>query len=133
MIWWLAFEKKPFQFWREIWIQVVIILLQLYKNEVRFDHELSNCQCITRHTDNTVIWIHLKNNCIYRVSPSNNGENNVEVNFNIHVMTSPEMSKTTNTGPLLTITNSTEDAEKNGSMTNAQQNAMSNMFKQFFK
>ena len=68
-----------------------------------------------------------------RVSPSNNGENNVEVNFNIHVMTSPEMSKTTNTGPLLTITNSTEDAEKNGSMTNAQQNAMSNMFKQFFK
>ena len=43
------------------------------------------------------------------------------------------MSKTTNTGPLLTITNSTEDAEKNGSMTNAQQNAMSNMFKQFFK
>ena len=30
MIWWLAFEKKPFQFWREIWIQVVAILLQLY-------------------------------------------------------------------------------------------------------
>ena len=30
MIWWLAFEKKSFQFWREIWIQVVIILLQLY-------------------------------------------------------------------------------------------------------
>ena len=30
MIWWLAFEKKPFQFWREIWIQVVVILLQLY-------------------------------------------------------------------------------------------------------
>ena len=27
---WLAFEKKPFQFWREIWIQVVVILLQLY-------------------------------------------------------------------------------------------------------
>ena len=23
MIWWLAFEKKPFQFWREIWTQVV--------------------------------------------------------------------------------------------------------------
>jgi len=70
---------------------------------------------------------------VRRVSPSNNGENNVEVNFNIHVMTSPEMSKTTNTGPQLTITSSTEDAEKNGSMTNAQQNAMSNMFKQFFK
>ena len=31
MIWRLAFEKKPFQFWREIWIQVVIILLQLYR------------------------------------------------------------------------------------------------------
>ena len=30
MIWWLAFEKKPFQLWREIWIQVVDILLQLY-------------------------------------------------------------------------------------------------------
>ena len=30
MIWWLAFEKKPFQFWQEIWIQVVVILLQLY-------------------------------------------------------------------------------------------------------
>ena len=30
MIWWLAFEKKPFQFWRKIWIQVVVILLQLY-------------------------------------------------------------------------------------------------------
>ena len=29
MIWWLAFEKKPFQFWQEIWIQVVVILLQL--------------------------------------------------------------------------------------------------------
>ena len=25
MIWWLAFEKKPFQFWRGIWIQVVVI------------------------------------------------------------------------------------------------------------
>ena len=22
MIWWLIFEKKPFQIWREIWIQV---------------------------------------------------------------------------------------------------------------
>ena len=25
-----AVEKKPFQFWREIWIQVLVILLQLY-------------------------------------------------------------------------------------------------------
>ena len=32
MIWWLAFEKKTFQFWREIWIQVVVILLQLYSH-----------------------------------------------------------------------------------------------------
>ena len=30
MIWCLAFEKKQFQFWREILIQVVVILLQLY-------------------------------------------------------------------------------------------------------
>ena len=30
IIWWLVFEKKPFQFWREIWIQVVVIVLQLY-------------------------------------------------------------------------------------------------------
>ena len=30
MIWCLAFEKKPFQFWRKIWIQVVVILLLLY-------------------------------------------------------------------------------------------------------
>ena len=30
MIWCLALEKKPFQFWREICIQVVVILLQLY-------------------------------------------------------------------------------------------------------
>ena len=25
--WWLIFEKKPFQFWREIWICVIVILL----------------------------------------------------------------------------------------------------------
>ena len=30
MIWWIAFEKKQFKFWWEIWIQVVVILLQLY-------------------------------------------------------------------------------------------------------
>ena len=30
MIWWLAFEKKTFQFWQEIWIQVLVIHLQLY-------------------------------------------------------------------------------------------------------
>ena len=34
MIWWLEFEKKPFQFWREIWIQVVVILLQLYSQYI---------------------------------------------------------------------------------------------------
>ena len=27
---WRIFRKKTFQFWREIWIQVVVILLQLY-------------------------------------------------------------------------------------------------------
>ena len=78
-------------------------------------------------------------NNFIRDSPSNNGENNVEVNFNIHVMTTSgqDMSKTTTTGPMLTITSSTVDDEKNNNgvagMTNAQQNAMSNMFKQFFK
>ena len=30
MIWWLIFEKKTIQFRREIWIQVVVILLQLH-------------------------------------------------------------------------------------------------------
>ena len=34
MIWWLAFEKKSFQFWWEIWIQVIVILLQLYLESV---------------------------------------------------------------------------------------------------
>jgi hypothetical protein len=30
IIWWLIFETKPNQFWQEIWIQVLDILLQLY-------------------------------------------------------------------------------------------------------
>ena len=30
MIWWLPFEKEPFLFWREIWTQFVVSLLQLY-------------------------------------------------------------------------------------------------------
>ena len=30
IIWWLIFEKRPFQFWREIWIWVVVILSKLY-------------------------------------------------------------------------------------------------------
>ena len=34
MIWWLAFEKKPFKFWREIQIQVVVTLLQLYTRHI---------------------------------------------------------------------------------------------------
>ena len=29
MIWWLAFEKKPFQFLWEIWIQVVAVICNL--------------------------------------------------------------------------------------------------------
>ena len=43
MIWWLAFEKKLFQFWRKIWIQVVVILLQLYlqRNAFFFSNNLS--------------------------------------------------------------------------------------------
>ena len=30
IIWWLIFWKKTNQFWQEIWIQILIILLQLY-------------------------------------------------------------------------------------------------------
>ena len=68
--------------------------------------------------------------------------NSVEVNFNIHVMTTSgvEESKNTNSGPIMTITSTSVDqpndqnhTNSNGIMTNAQQNAMSNMFKQFFK
>ena len=29
IIWWLIFQKKSFQFWREIWIWGVVVLLQL--------------------------------------------------------------------------------------------------------
>ena len=31
LIWWLLFKKEPNQFWREIWIEVLVILLQLYQ------------------------------------------------------------------------------------------------------
>lgn len=69
---------------------------------------------------------------------SNSSDNNVEVNFNIHVIsTTGEAAKTTNTGPMLTITSTagepTATNNSNVVMTNAQQSAMSNMFKQFFK
>ena len=30
IIWWLIFEKKPFQLWHKIWIWIIVILLQLY-------------------------------------------------------------------------------------------------------
>lgn len=63
--------------------------------------------------------------------------NSVEVNFNIHVMgtTTCQDSSTTSSGPVLTITSTTVDNDKsqNSVLTNAQQSAMSNMFKQFFK
>ena len=86
---------------------------------------------------------------IYQSSPNSlsSENNNVEVNFNIHVMATTgidEVSKTMQTGPVMTITSTTVDPEintvnnnghtnTNGVMTNAQQSAMSNMFKQFFK
>ena len=57
-----------------------------------------------------------------------------------------DVSKTMQTGPVMSITSTTVDPENgngtavsnghtntNGGMTNAQQSAMSNMFKQFFK
>ena len=33
ILWWLSFEKKPFQFWQDIWILVLVILLALYQNK----------------------------------------------------------------------------------------------------
>ena len=56
MIWWLAFEKKPFQFWREIWIQVVVILSQLYLQDDVFGlfitHSFTNSNsCCIRFDD----------------------------------------------------------------------------------
>ena len=69
-------------------------------------------------------------------SSASNSDNNVEVNFNIHVIsTTGEAAKTTTTAPMLTITSSGEPTATNNSinMTNAQQSAMSNMFKTFFK
>ena len=43
MIWWLALEKKTFQFWREIWIQVVVILLQLYDKNIIGREKQTKC------------------------------------------------------------------------------------------
>ena len=40
-MWWLAFEKKPFQFWRKIWIQVVVILSQLYAMKMHLKSKTS--------------------------------------------------------------------------------------------
>ena len=69
----------------------------------------------------------------------------MEVNFNIHVLTTTGsdsvQSGPVQAGPVMTITSTTVDPENgtnnhantNGVMTNAQQSAMSNMFKQFFK
>ena len=41
----LIFEKKPFQFWREIWIWVVVILLQLYRLAFPTSVELTTVLC----------------------------------------------------------------------------------------
>ena len=30
IVWWLILRNKPLRFWREIWVQVILILLQLY-------------------------------------------------------------------------------------------------------
>ena len=70
----------------------------------------------------------------------------MEVNFNIHVLTTTGADPVSGSGPVqagpvMTITSTTVDPENgtnnhantNGVMTNAQQSAMSNMFKQFFK
>jgi hypothetical protein len=88
--------------------------------------------------DGEIIWC----DSFYISAPLLNENNSVEVNFNIHVLntTSPDTSGT-NSGPVLTVTSTTVDPAVTGnrvpggntSMSNAQQSAMSNMFKQFFK
>ena len=55
IIWLLIFEKKPFQFWREIWIWVLVILLQLYLHRfwLRRDKECCSEEWCFRLTDNS--------------------------------------------------------------------------------
>ena len=43
--WWLTFETKPFQFWLEIWIQVLVILLQLYQTKNCAKHATVHFNC----------------------------------------------------------------------------------------
>ena len=63
MMWWLIFEKKPFQPWREIWIQVVVIVLQLYQRNANhcptLTTELFYVICFFDHTN----YISLGNYC----------------------------------------------------------------------
>ena len=66
MIWWLIFEKMPFQFWREIWIQVVVILLLITAVPMYIDSDLKvETDCIwfffsqlpsTREVGNQAAW-----------------------------------------------------------------------------
>ena len=63
MMWWLILEKKPFQPWREIWIQVVVIVLQLYQRNANhcptLTTELFYVICFFDHTN----YISLGNYC----------------------------------------------------------------------
>ena len=59
---WLEFEKKPFQFWQEIWIQVVVILLQLYPSLIGKHVSLTPwklCHALSwTHNSHTLCCIH---------------------------------------------------------------------------
>ena len=60
IIWWLVLEKKPKWKRREIWIKVVVMLLQLYENlKVAEDKLTFNSLNLDRLEDHlrTVLWV----------------------------------------------------------------------------
>ena len=61
VIWWLIFEKKPFQFWQKIWIWVIDILLQLYQHQLLINwHSIPSCAHIP-FSNNVFCELMLKN------------------------------------------------------------------------
>ena len=52
IIWWLVFEKKPFQFWRKIWIWVV----SYYNCTVFLCNNYLNFQCVETCCQNWIGW-----------------------------------------------------------------------------
>ena len=80
MIWWLAFEKEPFQFWLEMWIQVVLILLQLKFQSKTFLKYLAGLKIVQQHIANLlkigVTSLKMIKNCKFvdKVSKEQSGE-----------------------------------------------------------